>query len=312
MLAAIAISLAATIDRAAAITQAEAIEKCWEQVRPLVQACVRQNVMSKGGPPAKYVESCRAPMGPRVRSCVGSLMAAENPTSRTKPAGRDIAPPVEPPAEAKVNANKLKLTRVPGFVAPPRSIADITAILDQEKPDPARTEELQKAADAEPLSRAGSKFYADRAHARVQLGRTAAAIADFKTALQLAPDLMSQDVYSVRQALALQYRASGDPKQSLQLTQDMLRNTDGPRMKGRQFYARRMMALNYINLGELKQAEATVASLEALCANLSGGQAQPICIGRPTAPNWKRPRPFSPKRAGASRKRSRRIAALSR
>ena len=38
----------------------------------------------------------------------------------------------------------------PTFVAPPRSIADITAILDQEKPDPAKRAKREADANAEP------------------------------------------------------------------------------------------------------------------------------------------------------------------
>jgi hypothetical protein len=57
------------------------------------------------------------------------------------------------------------------FVAPPRTIADITAILDQEKPDPARIIKLRADADAQPAADAGteilSKFYFDRARARL-------------------------------------------------------------------------------------------------------------------------------------------------
>ncbi len=42
------------------------------------------------------------------------------------------------------------LAQTASFVAPPRSINDITAILDQEKPDLSRTGKLNKGANAEP------------------------------------------------------------------------------------------------------------------------------------------------------------------
>ena len=38
------------------------------------------------------------------------------------------------------------------FTPPPRSIADITAILDREKPDPAKIAEAKQRADAQPPS----------------------------------------------------------------------------------------------------------------------------------------------------------------
>ena len=44
----------------------------------------------------------------------------------------------------------LAQTPAPSFVAPPRTIADITAILDQEKPDPKVAAKLRAEADATP------------------------------------------------------------------------------------------------------------------------------------------------------------------
>ena len=50
----------------------------------------------------------------------------------------------------------------PVFVAPPRTIADITAFLDQEKPDPAKRAKTEADAEAEPpagASRATSQGF---------------------------------------------------------------------------------------------------------------------------------------------------------
>jgi hypothetical protein len=44
----------------------------------------------------------------------------------------------------------LAQSQTPGFIPPPRTIADITAILDQEKPDPQALVRLWAAADALP------------------------------------------------------------------------------------------------------------------------------------------------------------------
>src|SRR5262245_65829099 len=56
-----------------------------------------------------------------------------------------------------------------GFVAPPRTIADITAILDQEKPDPAKRAKVEADAAAEPPAHADAAtlkdFYFRRAQA---------------------------------------------------------------------------------------------------------------------------------------------------
>src|SRR5690349_7310231 len=65
-------------------------------------------------------------------------------------------------------------TQAQGFVAPPRTITDIAAILDQQKPDPARAEAMRRAATAEPpAGTAGPelvRFLIDRAVARGEVG----------------------------------------------------------------------------------------------------------------------------------------------
>src|ERR1700733_7046595 len=61
------------------------------------------------------------------------------------------------------------------FPAPPRTIADITAILDQQKPDPAAVAANKAKADAEPpVGLSGSElahFYSERGSAAGDLGR---------------------------------------------------------------------------------------------------------------------------------------------
>jgi|SRR6516165_6741401 len=74
------------------------------------------------------------------------------------------------------------------FVAPPRSTADITAVLDQEKPDPAKAAKIRGDADATPPSslndnRGLAQFYFARAQARAGLGRNVEAIADCEKAI---------------------------------------------------------------------------------------------------------------------------------
>src|ERR1700730_6390096 len=67
------------------------------------------------------------------------------------------------------------LAQTPTFVAPPRTIADITAILDQEKPNSALFAKHKAAADALPPQGASPatlyKFYLDRGRAGAELGR---------------------------------------------------------------------------------------------------------------------------------------------
>src|SRR5258708_13247196 len=62
-----------------------------------------------------------------------------------------------------------------GFVPPPRTIADISAILDQERPDPAAAVRARAAADAEPEPGLSdhdlASFYMRRAIAAGDVGR---------------------------------------------------------------------------------------------------------------------------------------------
>ena len=54
------------------------------------------------------------------------------------------------------------------FIAPPRTITDIVAILDAEKPDPARLAKLRAAAEAAPPSEKNALVLANFYHSRAQ------------------------------------------------------------------------------------------------------------------------------------------------
>ena len=131
---------------ALALTKEAAIERCRMTVgRPIVQACFRAG----GG----SIEACREKARPQVVACVVAALNAAN--------GRDNVA-VSLPTEA---APKLAPgTALPvGFIAPPRTISDITAILYSEKPDLKLIEKLKSDADAAPTGRESpkdlSRFY---------------------------------------------------------------------------------------------------------------------------------------------------------
>jgi CHAT domain-containing protein len=75
------------------------------------------------------------------------------------------------------------------FVPPPRSIADITAVLESDKPDPAKLARYAAQADAQPPAGASgatlARFYRERAVAASQVGRAEQWITDGKEALRL-------------------------------------------------------------------------------------------------------------------------------
>ena len=82
------------------------------------------------------------------------------------------------------------------FVAPPRSIGDITSVVDNEKPDAARAARNRAEADANPPAAGDAstlaQFYFRRAQSRAQTGRNKEAIADAEKAVSLGGDFITQ------------------------------------------------------------------------------------------------------------------------
>ena len=50
----------------------QARERCAARIKPMVRACVRQQVAARGGQPSQYVAECRAPYLPQVKECMAS------------------------------------------------------------------------------------------------------------------------------------------------------------------------------------------------------------------------------------------------
>ncbi len=115
------------------------VQTCRESVRPQVQACMQGKRGS--GDRETNLAACRGAVTAIVRACVlhETQRAAAGKPAPGAPKGET--------AEMPKNAGPVHA----GFVAPPRTIADITAILDKERPDPAKIAELK--ADAEPRRR---------------------------------------------------------------------------------------------------------------------------------------------------------------
>ncbi|MGO4505370.1 CHAT domain-containing protein, partial [Bradyrhizobium sp. 2TAF36] len=233
---------------AAALTKEAAIENCRMTIgRPIVQACMRAGGGPAGG---ANLEACRAKATPQVRACVMAALNAAN--------GRaNVA--VELPKEA---APKLDPgTALPkDFVAPPRTISDIAAILDGERPDEKMLTDLKSDADATPTgkeSRQGlAQFYFDRANARAQLGRLSQAVADADKAVEVGRGAVSPAMMGrMMQLQSLQYAAAGDPKRALEISQKILREANAPGAKGYVFNANRSVAAILIQMGDIAQAE---------------------------------------------------------
>jgi CHAT domain-containing protein len=161
----------------------------------------------------------------------------------------------------------------PAFVAPPRTIADITAILDQGKPDPKVAAKLR--ADAGANAPAGAdraklaRFYYDRSHAHAELGEHREALEDARNAVELARgSLKLEEQGGIKQQVALQHSAMGDPKKALEILRTIVREYNQPSRRGRLINTYRLMIMQYITLGDFRQADATLRNAQALIQNL--------------------------------------------
>ncbi len=154
------------------------------------------------------------------------------------------------------------------FITPPRTISDITSILDQDKPDPARRAKIE--ADAAAQAPAGAsrqilaQFYYKRSRSLADLGRHQDAIADIRQATDNSTDYLTEgsrfDLFLERQL-----RTLGEYSQAIAVLEQMSRKLDAlPRTKGRQFNINRRMTVNYLSLGDIGRAESYVKKNQAL------------------------------------------------
>ena len=275
--AALLMTLAGT-GQVLALTKEQAIENCRNTVgRPIVQACMG------GRRDSGNIEQCRAQASPKVKACVIDALNKAN--------GRaNVAVPVpKEPAEPAANSASAAPT---AFVAPPRTIADITAILDSEKPDPEKIAAIKAAADAAPPAGASreklAKFYYDRGNARAALGRLSDAIVDANKALEMGRGAVELNLLGrLQQFVGLQYSAAGDPKRALEIFARQGREMDGPGAKGYQFDSNRQLASIHLQMGDVAQAEAYLRRnmaliVEARTSGLPGWRASYPGLGQ----NW--------------------------
>ena len=160
------------------------------------------------------------------------------------------------------------------FVPPPRNIADITSILDQEKPDPAKLAKMTAEAEAQAPpgvnGRALSDFYYKRAQARSLLGRTQGAIEDSELAIKNAEGADYGDTISrIEQFLYRQLRNVGQDKRSLDIINSQIRYfSSAPKGKGRLFGLYLAAGNGYLTIGDLEKAKSYFQRNNALYAEL--------------------------------------------
>jgi CHAT domain-containing protein/tetratricopeptide (TPR) repeat protein len=252
-------SFAATFD--------QIVAACKESVgKPIVQSCMKAH--GRGG----NLEACRAKATPAVRGCVTREMSK---AAASKPA--PAAPVVkETPAEGIAEVAPTI------YVAPPRTIADITAILDQEKPDPFRIAKIKANADAEPPKggspTAFAQFYYDRGNARALLGRNREALADGEKALEVGKGTIEfRQVIRIRQFVGGQLNALGDPRKAMQTFQITVREGNQPGQRGSLINAQRNVATTLVLMGDVGQAEAYIRRNASLVQDARGSPH----------PNWR-------------------------
>lgn len=153
-----------------------------------------------------------------------------------------------------------------GFQPPPRTISDIAAILDQQRPDPARVAELVAKADAQPPARAAGVALADflyeRGLAAAELGRNAQRLDDLREALRvgresgMAPTRLGQ----VAQQLSFAEIFGGSPRAALEIARE--RVVSAPNI-GQRLGARMQVVAWAAPHGMLDEARAIIPRMEA-------------------------------------------------
>jgi CHAT domain-containing protein len=243
---AIAVIVCGLASAATAQTHDQIVESCRQSVgRPFVQSCMAGR--------KDMLEECRKKATPTVRACV---IKEEQRIAARKP------PPAAPKDKDEEAALKGASSGVAvGFVAPPRTIADITAILDSEKPDPAKIEQRKAAADSIP-PKDGSKsalaqFYYQRGNARASLARNDEALADALKAWEVGQGAFEeQQDTRVIQLVGLQYLAAGRPKEAIDFWLKAVGIGDQPGRRGAMINAARGIAQAYVAIGDISQADA--------------------------------------------------------
>ncbi len=179
-----------------------------------------------------------------------------------------------------------------GFVPPPRTISDITAVLDQHQPDPAKVAAQRQAADARPTLGMSNRdlawFHYNRAFAAEDLGRTKQRLDDLREAVRLGRG----DSDELRYMLGLsnaELRA-GNVKRATELREETLRVIP-ENLRGRTFPTLQMLALIAAHTGDLDTANRRLGEAERLLAEAAGWRGPGPAVHRDSwhaLVNWAR------------------------
>ncbi len=233
-----------------------AIEQCRaSRGRPIYQPC-RQSGQSH--------DACIAKSKPVVQACVKAAMLAARPKAKLFDADKVAAPAGAAGKAIDVAAD----SQTAALVAPPRKVSDITAILDQQKPDAEAIEKLNAAANTEPpKSLKGNElgdFYYKRAQARASLGRNAEALTDGDQALVYGKGDDYKNVVSrYEQFVMRRLRDAGELKRAEAMSQKQNAFFE-KQAKGRLFSLNLTRIAGLVRKGDITAAEAYVGRSRAL------------------------------------------------
>ncbi len=151
----------------------------------------------------------------------------------------------------------------------PPTIADITAILDEQKPaDPQMAETLRKAAAAQPPKGASNakliEFYTERSRAAGQIGDSAQGRADLEQAVALAEKTHFRGLPKLLTELSIVESREGRMENVIALRERVLSQIGGKKSKMGGLKAKTMASLigYYADAGKIGQAKHKMAELE--------------------------------------------------
>ena len=250
---------------AAPATHEQIVDACREAARPTMIACM-QSRRGKGDRETLH-EQCRQAVGiPFVKACVLREEQKEA-AGKAAPAAPKLESAPPPPSGA--------VAIRPSYVAPPRTTADINAILEREKPDPAKIAARKTLAEASPPVSATvaalAQFYYDRGAARALLGREQDALDDGQKALDAAKKSGEfLRITRVMQFIGLRYRALGDAKKEAETFDALASAAAAENKRGAMINALANLSRSALSSGEISQGEAYARLVEALVQEARG------------------------------------------
>jgi CHAT domain-containing protein len=165
-----------------------------------------------------------------------------------------------------------------GFRPPPRTISDIAAILDQQKPDPAKVAAAVAKADAQPpAGMAGgdlATFLFERSVAAEELGRSSQRVADAKRSYEtaVAAGLAGGTIARNLAQWAIGEQSIGNTRVALALHQQRVASAPSA---GARITAHQSVVMTALQLGDFETARAELPKMESALTELRNAPRLP-------------------------------------